>query len=88
MINGRSATRASIAIDLTACQVAVTTTTTLTAMCLLVVVSRLDPGAPLVVGANRDERLDRPAAAMTVLRPADPRILGGRDEEAGGRGWR
>ncbi|MGD0380999.1 MAG: NRDE family protein [Acidimicrobiales bacterium] len=53
-------------------------------MCLLVVVSRLDPGAPLVVGANRDERLDRPAAAMTVLRPADPRILGGRDEEAGG----
>ncbi len=53
-------------------------------MCLLVVVSRLDPGAPLVVGANRDERLDRPALAMTVLRPAGPRILGGRDEEAGG----
>jgi uncharacterized protein with NRDE domain len=53
-------------------------------MCLLVVVSRLDPGAPLVVGANRDERLDRPAAAMTVLRPAAPLILGGRDEEAGG----
>lgn len=53
-------------------------------MCLLVVVSRLDPGAPLVVGANRDERLDRPAAAMTVLRSAGPRILGGRDEEAGG----
>jgi uncharacterized protein with NRDE domain len=53
-------------------------------MCLLVVVSRRDPGAPLVVGANRDERLDRPARAMTVLRPAGPRILGGRDEEAGG----
>lgn len=53
-------------------------------MCLLVVVSRLDPGAPLVVGANRDERVDRPAAAMTVLRSAGPRILGGRDEEAGG----
>ncbi len=53
-------------------------------MCLLVVVSRLDPGAPLMIGANRDERLDRPAQAMTVLRGADPRILGGRDEEAGG----
>jgi uncharacterized protein with NRDE domain len=53
-------------------------------MCLLVVVSRLDPGAPLVVGANRDEQLARPAVAMTVLRDAHPRILGGRDEEAGG----
>jgi uncharacterized protein with NRDE domain len=53
-------------------------------MCLLVVVSRLDPGAPLVVGANRDERLDRPATAMTVLHDAGPRIVGGRDEVAGG----
>jgi uncharacterized protein with NRDE domain len=53
-------------------------------MCLLVVVSRLDPGAPLVVGANRDERLDRGALAMTVLDESGPRILGGRDEEAGG----
>jgi uncharacterized protein with NRDE domain len=53
-------------------------------MCLLVVVSRLDAEAPLVVGANRDERLDRPATAMTVLREAGPRILGGRDDEAGG----
>jgi len=53
-------------------------------MCLLVVVSRLDPTAPLVIGANRDERLDRPATAMTVLRDARPRIVGGRDEEAGG----
>ncbi len=53
-------------------------------MCLLVVVSRLDPGTPLVVGANRDERLERPATAMAVLSEAGPRILGGRDEEAGG----
>jgi uncharacterized protein with NRDE domain len=44
----------------------------------------LDPAAPLVVGANRDEHLDRPATAMTVLQPAEPRILGGRDELAGG----
>jgi uncharacterized protein with NRDE domain len=53
-------------------------------MCLLVMVSRVDPDSPLVVGANRDERLDRKASAMTVLRDAAPRILGGRDEEAGG----
>ena len=44
----------------------------------------LDPEAPLVVGANRDERLDRRATAMTVLRESGPRILGGRDEVAGG----
>ena len=53
-------------------------------MCLLVVVSRLDRDTPLVVGANRDERLDRPAVPATVLHDAAPRILGGRDEEAGG----
>ncbi|MHB8594452.1 MAG: NRDE family protein [Acidimicrobiales bacterium] len=53
-------------------------------MCLLVVLSRLDEQAPLVVAANRDERLDRPASAMTVLRVAGPRVLGGRDEVAGG----
>src|SRR2546423_2141430 len=39
---------------------------------------------PLVVAANRDELLDRPAVAMTVLREAGPRIIGGRDELAGG----
>ena len=41
-------------------------------------------GAPLIVAANRDERLDRPAIPMTVLRPAEPRILGGQDLLAGG----
>src|SRR5271166_3791385 len=40
--------------------------------------------APLIVAANRDERLDRPAVPMTVLRERDPRILGGRDDLAGG----
>lgn len=53
-------------------------------MCLLVVVSRLDPAAPLIVAANRDERLERPARPMDVLRGSNPRILGGRDLEAGG----
>lgn len=42
------------------------------------------PGAPLIVAANRDELYDRPAVAMTVLRDQDPRVLGGRDELAGG----
>jgi len=60
------------------------TTATLTTMCLLVVVTRPDSATPLLVGANRDERLERPATAVTVLRDATPRILGGRDEEAGG----
>ena len=45
-----------------------------------------EPGSdwPLMVAANRDERLDRPAHAMDVLSDRDPRILGGRDELAGG----
>jgi uncharacterized protein with NRDE domain len=37
-----------------------------------------------MVAANRDERLDRPAVAATVLRDTEPRILGGRDQLAGG----
>jgi len=53
-------------------------------MCLLVVLSRMDSDAPLVVAANRDERFDRPALAATVLVPSGPRVLGGRDELAGG----
>lgn len=52
-------------------------------MCLLIVLSRVVPGAPLVVAANRDERLTRPAEPMTVLREA-PRTIGGRDLAAGG----
>ncbi|HZU78488.1 MAG TPA: NRDE family protein [Acidimicrobiales bacterium] len=50
----------------------------------MIVLSRVAADAPLVVGANRDERLERPAVPMAVLRGAGPRILGGRDEEAGG----
>jgi uncharacterized protein with NRDE domain len=49
----------------------------------LIVLSRLRTDLPLVVAANRDERLDRPATAMAVLRD-DPRTIGGRDELAGG----
>jgi uncharacterized protein with NRDE domain len=53
-------------------------------MCLLVFAWKLEPGFPLVAAANRDERLERPAESLCVLREHDPRILGGRDELAGG----
>ena len=53
-------------------------------MCLLVVASRVVPDEPLLVGANRDEVLERPSTAVTVLEPGPPRILGGRDELSGG----
>lgn len=53
-------------------------------MCLLIAVFQSVPGAPLIIAANRDERYDRPAVPMTVLRDSDPRIVGGRDELAGG----
>ncbi len=53
-------------------------------VCLLVALFQEVPGAPLIVAANRDERYDRPAVPMTVLRDTAPRILGGRDELAGG----
>ncbi|HEX4217103.1 MAG TPA: NRDE family protein [Acidimicrobiales bacterium] len=53
-------------------------------MCLLVVVFQVVEGAPLIVAANRDERYDREAIPMTTLSSGNPRILGGRDELAGG----
>ncbi len=53
-------------------------------MCLLVVASQLVDGEPLIVGANRDEILERPSTSVTVLDVGPPRILGGRDELSGG----
>lgn len=53
-------------------------------MCLLIVLAQQRDDLPLVVAANRDELLERPATPMTVLREASPRIIGGRDEQAGG----
>jgi uncharacterized protein with NRDE domain len=46
--------------------------------------SRVVPEEPLIVGANRDELLDRPATPVTVLAEGPPRVLGGRDELSGG----
>jgi uncharacterized protein with NRDE domain len=53
-------------------------------VCLLIAMFGMVPDAPLIMAANRDERLDRPAVPITVLRDSQPRILGGRDELAGG----
>lgn len=53
-------------------------------MCLLVVASRMVEGEPLIVGANRDEVLDRPSTSVTELAAGPPRVLGGRDELSGG----
>jgi uncharacterized protein with NRDE domain len=53
-------------------------------VCLLIAMFQVVPEAPLIMAANRDERYDRPAVAMAVLRERGPRILGGRDELAGG----
>jgi uncharacterized protein with NRDE domain len=50
-------------------------------MCLLIVLSRVHRDAPLVVAANRDELVARPAISMTVLEEG---IVGGRDLLAGG----
>ncbi|MEK7705269.1 MAG: NRDE family protein, partial [Myxococcota bacterium] len=52
-------------------------------MCLLAVLSRAHPDSPLVVAANRDEWLARPAAPFGVL-DERPRVVGGRDLTAGG----
>jgi uncharacterized protein with NRDE domain len=53
-------------------------------VCLLVVAFQLFEDAPLLIGANRDEFLNRPAVSMTVLHPEAPRVLGGQDKQSGG----
>jgi uncharacterized protein with NRDE domain len=53
-------------------------------VCLLVVAFRVIPGTPLLIAANRDEILTRPAVPADVLRPDGPRVLGGRDLQSGG----
>ena len=52
-------------------------------MCTLIVLDRLVPGYPVIAAANRDEFYGRPASAPQLLTEA-PRIVGPRDEEAGG----
>ena len=56
----------------------------MSSVCLLVVASRVVTGEPLIVGANRDEVLERPSTAVAVLDEGPPRVVGGRDELSGG----
>jgi uncharacterized protein with NRDE domain len=52
-------------------------------MCLIVVALGASPHYPLIVAANRDEQHARPTARATWWSDR-PRVLGGRDLEAGG----
>ncbi len=52
-------------------------------MCLAVIAYRVHQDWPIVIVANRDEFHDRPTAAMHVWESA-PRVLAGRDLQAGG----
>ncbi len=53
-------------------------------MCTVLVLLRPDDRWPLVVGANRDERLDRPFQPPERHWPAQPGVVGGRDVTGGG----
>jgi uncharacterized protein with NRDE domain len=52
-------------------------------MCTLVAAVKQDPGAPLVVAANRDERLDRPSQPPSVW-PGPQPFVAGKDVLSGG----
>lgn len=52
-------------------------------MCLIALAFHAHPRFPLILAANRDEFLDRPAAPAHFW-PDDPQLLAGRDLQAGG----
>src|SRR5262249_37650477 len=52
-------------------------------MCTLAIYFKMTDDYPVVIAANRDEYLDRPAAKPTVLCDR-PHIVGGKDLRAGG----
>jgi uncharacterized protein with NRDE domain len=53
-------------------------------MCTIIAAVQVWPGRPLVIAANRDEALDRPASDPQVDESASPRVLAPRDLRAGG----
>jgi uncharacterized protein with NRDE domain len=56
-------------------------------VCLLIALFQVVDDAPLIIAANRDELYARAAVTLTVLHAGTdghPRVLGGRDELAGG----
>ena len=52
-------------------------------MCTLAIYFQMTDDYPIVIAANRDEYLDRPAAKPTTL-CARPHVVGGKDLRAGG----
>lgn len=52
-------------------------------MCLIAFAYKVHPEYPLILAANRDEFLDRPADPARFW-PAEPHVLAGRDRKAGG----
>ena len=52
-------------------------------MCTLIVRHQMDAWCSTLIAANRDEFYDRPATGPQVL-VAEPHVVGGRDERAGG----
>lgn len=52
-------------------------------MCTFIMAWRIFDDAPMIVAANRDERLDRPSRPPSLLTD-QPRIIAPQDEEAGG----
>jgi uncharacterized protein with NRDE domain len=53
-------------------------------MCTLIVGHRIDADTPLLVGANRDEALDRPASPPAIRTEGPVPVLAPRDDRAGG----
>src|SRR5215470_20330004 len=53
-------------------------------MCTLVILRRPDNEWPLVIGANRDEMIDRPALPPSRHWPDRPEVVAGLDRLAGG----
>lgn len=53
-------------------------------MCTIVILNRPDAAWPILIAANRDERLDRPWLFPAAHWPDRPDIVAGQDELAGG----
>src|SRR5881275_177014 len=53
-------------------------------MCTLAILRRPEHEWPVVIGANRDEMIDRPAAAPARHWPDRPEVVAGLDKLAGG----
>lgn len=54
------------------------------AVCTVVVLVRRDHSYPVLLGANRDERLNRPWDPPAAYWPDQPDVVAGRDRAAGG----